>query len=380
MNDNNIIIGGGPAGIATAITIKRYGGNCCVLESKQFPRNKACGGLITAKTVSLLNILLENKEAFYREASLLHKVYVSSNRGILFDYHCSVPFYTISRLSLDNILVEQYKIDNGVIVENCRCINVNQERRIISTTEGEYNYSKVVIAAGAGHGIKGIRDSPIRTGLGGMSIVDLDGYKNDGIHLTIGYIKQGYSWVFPQHGDSFNVGFAGNLSAQSYQIALNDMMKRYGVTKQDIVWGRIPINQTPVIKAKEGLFYIGSSNGMVDSLTGEGIFFAYLSGISTGLFLVNKISYNEYIEIMRYIRFLVRGGTFSSTMLWKYKLLSVLLVLGKHLKKLDSHMTDYLISKYDYNHYNALLAPIICYTNLNAPSEKRISTLKEWAV
>ena len=53
-----LIVGGGPAGAAAAIACTNYGIGCLLVEAKVFPRNKLCGGLLTAKARHTLEALL----------------------------------------------------------------------------------------------------------------------------------------------------------------------------------------------------------------------------------------------------------------------------------------------------------------------------------
>jgi menaquinone-9 beta-reductase len=53
-----IIIGGGPAGTAAAITAARNGVSVLILEQGRFPRHKVCGEFVSAESLALLQSLL----------------------------------------------------------------------------------------------------------------------------------------------------------------------------------------------------------------------------------------------------------------------------------------------------------------------------------
>ena len=54
-----IVIGAGPAGSTAAYLLAKKGFKVLILDKKAFPRDKLCGGLITWKTVKVLeNIIL----------------------------------------------------------------------------------------------------------------------------------------------------------------------------------------------------------------------------------------------------------------------------------------------------------------------------------
>ena len=46
-----VIVGGGPAGAAAGIFLSNKGLDCIIVDRAEFPREKACGGAITARAV-----------------------------------------------------------------------------------------------------------------------------------------------------------------------------------------------------------------------------------------------------------------------------------------------------------------------------------------
>src|SRR6266852_5666001 len=53
-----IVIGGGPAGCAAAITAARTGASILLLERGRFPRHRVCGEFVSAESLDLLQDLL----------------------------------------------------------------------------------------------------------------------------------------------------------------------------------------------------------------------------------------------------------------------------------------------------------------------------------
>src|SRR5712692_1333822 len=53
-----VVIGGGPAGCAAAITAARTGASVLLLERGRFPRHKVCGEFVSAESLDLLQNLL----------------------------------------------------------------------------------------------------------------------------------------------------------------------------------------------------------------------------------------------------------------------------------------------------------------------------------
>src|SRR5690348_3923268 len=53
-----IVIGGGPAGAAAAITATRKGARVLLLERGHYPRHKVCGEFVSAESLDLLSTML----------------------------------------------------------------------------------------------------------------------------------------------------------------------------------------------------------------------------------------------------------------------------------------------------------------------------------
>ena len=54
-----IVIGAGPAGTTAAYLLAKNGFKVLIIDKKSFPRDKLCGGLLTQKTVKLLEDIFQ---------------------------------------------------------------------------------------------------------------------------------------------------------------------------------------------------------------------------------------------------------------------------------------------------------------------------------
>src|ERR1700730_10949768 len=101
-----IVIGGGPAGAATAITAARGGARVLLFERGRFPRHKVCGEFVSSESLALLSGLLISEHA----ALLGNAIRIPRARifldGRTLETPLAPPAASIARLDLDAALWE----------------------------------------------------------------------------------------------------------------------------------------------------------------------------------------------------------------------------------------------------------------------------------
>src|SRR5713101_8436473 len=99
-----IIIGGGPAGTAAAISAARGGTSVLLLERGRFPRHKVCGEFVSAESLTLLtNLLDRDHTALLRDAVRISQARVFLD-GRTLQTAVDPPAASIARLDLDATL------------------------------------------------------------------------------------------------------------------------------------------------------------------------------------------------------------------------------------------------------------------------------------
>ena len=95
-----IILGGGPAGTAAAITAAGSGARVLILEQGRFPRHKVCGEFVSAESLTLLQSLLKSDTSLLQQAPRLPAARVFLDGRQL---HAAVhpPAASIPRFQLD---------------------------------------------------------------------------------------------------------------------------------------------------------------------------------------------------------------------------------------------------------------------------------------
>ena len=122
MNDDSkydvTIIGGGLAGLALAIQLKKTGHSVALFEKEQYPFHKVCGEYISFESWDFLIGLGLNLAAM--NLPIIKKLIVSSPDGNLLQQDLPLGGFGISRYTLDHEL-KKIALKNGVaLYENCK--------------------------------------------------------------------------------------------------------------------------------------------------------------------------------------------------------------------------------------------------------------------
>lgn len=157
------IIGAGPAGIMSSLTLSKNGINHIIVDGATFPRQKPCADAITRGTVRLLNeIDPEIINNLILEGGLNqldgNKIYIpKSVFSIKFSLLENKPStFSISRFNFDNYLVsiiKKYQFCN--FLQNTRIIKVNQTKDCIElkSSNSTINCKMIIVATGSQNAI-----------------------------------------------------------------------------------------------------------------------------------------------------------------------------------------------------------------------------------
>jgi geranylgeranyl reductase family protein len=273
-----IVVGAGPAGSTLARHLARSGARVLLLDRAAFPRDKPCGGGVTLRAASRLDLDLSSLTE-----QTIFDFRVTYRLGRAFRHHYPRPLaYMTQRCRLDAFLVEQ-ATDAGVEFhdrESVRAVEVSDHRVAVRTEKGTYTARAL---AGA-DGVNGIVGRSTGAAPRADLAVALEGNLpfpagvpsrwQETLALNLGGLPGGYGWVFPK-SDHLNVGvgawrwFAPNLRGH-----LADLCRRYGFSPEalrDVRGHHLAVRRpgSPIVSGP--VLTVGDAAGLVDPLSGEGI-------------------------------------------------------------------------------------------------------------
>ena len=130
MNDVAIydvtIIGGGLAGLATAIQLKKMGFNVLLFEKEKYPFHKVCGEYISMESWDFIKGLGLNLSTL--NLPLINTLFVSAPNGNLLQQNLPLGGFGISRFFLDNELKNIAVVLGVIVKENCKVDDVIFEK------------------------------------------------------------------------------------------------------------------------------------------------------------------------------------------------------------------------------------------------------------
>ena len=280
-----IVVGAGPAGSTTARECASRGLSVLMLDKAEFPRDKPCGGAVTPRAAELLPF--DIKPVVERVVFGMH-LSVRHSKGFTRRSPREVTYLT-QRLHLDSFLLDR-ALDAGATLRQrapVREVERYSSHVVVRTADETFEGRALVAADGA-------NGSTAR--LAGMDPALIHGIALEGnvtprgpfpkewedvLGLDVGSIPGGYGWIFPK-GDHLNIGLGGwKYVGPSLRERLEELARFYGFDAADL-WGlrghHLPIRRQTSPLVDGNLLLVGDAGGLLDPLTGEGIYAAIWSG------------------------------------------------------------------------------------------------------
>jgi geranylgeranyl reductase family protein len=260
-----LVVGAGPAGSLAAFHLSRGGARVLLTDKARFPRDKPCGGGITVRAerqlpFSIDPVVEDDVDLF--ELRLGYRRHFRRKTG--------EPLIRMTqRRRLDAFLVEQAREAGAEFRDGFRPDD---------TIDAE-----VVIGADGANGTTGRKaglDDHLRTvALEGNAEVDLERFSGRA-WIEFGVVPGGYGWVFPK-ADHVNVGVGGwHSEGPQLRAHLARLCREHGIPERalsDVRGHRLTLRRPGSTAARGRLALIGDAAGLVDPVSGDGIYEAVLS-------------------------------------------------------------------------------------------------------
>lgn len=287
MDYDVVIIGAGPAGSHLSFLLARAGVNVAMVDRAIFPRDKLCGGLLTHKSLALL------EKAHPSEAFPLldvKQIYLTYKRHYVTSVEPLSPVNSVCRREFDALLVKFAEAYGAHMYLGTSAIQIDFQTKAVLLKDGrKIRYGRLIGADGALSRVRRLAGIPaaqlgfcLEAYVPWEQIKDSEKWKANGIKLILGDFTKGYGWIFPNR-ETVVIG-AGNLTTKMPEAEIVRMfphfIKEFVKLEQVKFHGAYVPSGSSVILGRpddQDLCLIGDAAGLIDPLTGEGIYYALLS-------------------------------------------------------------------------------------------------------
>jgi len=275
------VVGGGPAGALAAERLAN-GGQHVRLFDEKLAWEKPCGGGITHKALQQYPFLAA-AQSHYKAIEQCELIAPSGRRVRFRIQH---PVAIFSRTDLNGLLLERAR-KAGVEIARERVTRIEGEAGEwrMTTTSGESRAAFLLLAAGARNPFVGQFVAPIAS----SDLMATAGYFIPGQFslMQIQFLEgiSGYIWVFPRL-DHASVGIAGKGDETPTRELRRIVEQWIGENGLSLEGARFFSHILPSFRQQsieairvsgDGWAMIGDSAGLVDPITGEGLYYALRS-------------------------------------------------------------------------------------------------------
>jgi len=320
VNFDVIVVGGGPAGAIAARTLGEAGISTLLLDKNSFPRDKPCGGGISARVLDRFTYL---KPALAEvPVNWISKIHFESPSGVAVDYQSEDPLYLmIRRYEFDNLLYamarQRVECQAPALV---RKVTVHSDRvEVAADVEGERkDYRCKIILGCDGANSVVARNSGLRSGAARDEYAidmmeetlyqELNLAERDRMYVYYGFQGHfGYGYVFPKT-NHVNLGVGCKLDQYLSEFRGEHYPHHRafvdGLISKQLLTGAsnranfkafpLPISGPLPRTYGDRVLLCGDAGGFVNAFTAEGIYYAMVTGELAAQAAIDAVRSNDF--------------------------------------------------------------------------------------
>lgn len=282
-----IVVGAGPAGCSAALAAlqRAPASRVLLLDRDDFPRDKSCGDAVAPHTVDVLDSL--GAAGVLTGRTPVFDLALTSEDGVSVQRRMRRPLHVVPRVLFDARLVEAAQAAGAVRRRHrVRSLAVREDGVVV---DGEMHGAVVVGADGAESTVRRAIGQPVN-GEGDVAIA-IRGYARSPATVArvvaSGTDWPAYAWAFPTGDGMVNVGYGEVLrGSPRTRTGLLERLDELlpGASDEAVGWRahRLPLSTARPHQPDGRVMLTGDAASLVNPMSGEGIFYAVLSGATAG--------------------------------------------------------------------------------------------------
>jgi len=285
-----VVVGAGPAGSTAAIAALRAdpAARVLMLDAADFPRDKVCGDGVAPHAMDVLTYLGVDVAELTAGTSPIGELRLTSPRGMTATRRFARPASVVPRALLDARLVHAARAA-GAVLRRHRVRTLIPVRDGVDI-DGAIHARTVIGADGAESVVR--RQCGARNAPAGTTAIALRGYTSaepwpagqQRLVMTTAHWPA-YAWVFPVGDGTANVGYGElNRATSSTRAQLTERLHELlpGCPPVALRGHRLPLSPGRPDVGHGRVLLAGDAASLINPLTGEGIYYAVLSGFLAG--------------------------------------------------------------------------------------------------
>jgi len=334
-----LVIGGGPAGAASAYWLAEAGHDVVCVERKRFPRDKTCGDGLTPRAVKqLADMGLYDRLTDFHRFDGLRAVAHDITIELRWPQHPVYPDhgFVVRRRDLDQFVAERAVKAGATLHEGTEAVRPLLRDGLVSGAlvkdkeDGqvrEIHARYVVIADGSnsrfGRALGTARNKSYPQGMAIRTYYESPLHADPWIESALdvrdrnGNSLPGYGWIFPVGDGTINVGIGLLSTFRDFRnVNTSHLMAEWAATAP-AYWeidptkpmcaptgGRIPMAGSINPKVGPTWAVVGDAAGSTNPFNGEGIDYAYETGRLVAGLLDEALTTGNGLALQRYPRLL----------------------------------------------------------------------------
>jgi geranylgeranyl reductase family protein len=284
-----VVVGGGPAGAACATAARRAdpAARVLVLDRAGFPRDKVCGDGIAPEALDVLTALGMDAAALTAGFAAVPRLRLRSPGGTTVERTMRRPARVVPRAVFDHRLLTAALTAGAELRRHVvRRLTVHPTHVEV---DGSFTAGVVVGADGAESVVRRALDLPpnrpdrLALAIRGYA-PEPPGLEGVQVILTTEQRWPAYAWSFPLGDGRANVGYgelvSGGVNREGLLAGLDRLLP--GVEPGGLKAHRLPLSTGRPRQPDGRVLLAGDAASLINPLTGEGIFYAVLSGALAG--------------------------------------------------------------------------------------------------